>query len=118
MSIIPTPTEAAQLRVLYVGHPIVDRAEQALRNLAVGHVRQALELLPMWAHYSALTDRERRAVLARFVPVPATHCARCGAAVRYVNDGPDPGWWTHTDIDAMLASTQHAPHPPVIGGVR
>lgn len=113
--IIPTPNEAAELRALYAGNPVIDSAEAALRQLAVDHVRDAVEVLPNWAHYGELTERERQAVFARFVPPAAEVCIRCGAAIRYVVAGPDPGWWTHSDLAAMLADRTAHPASPDYG---
>jgi hypothetical protein len=71
MSIIPDPREAQELRRLFADNHVIDIAENALR--AFGHDIDAVtaaKLLPMWRYTSELSDRERRAVLARFVPEP------------------------------------------------
>lgn len=105
---IPTPREAAQLRAAYAINPVVDSAEQALRAFDRHlHVRDAARLLESWKHYAELTDLERRAVLSRFVPPPASRCSICKARIRYITDGPQPGWWAHTDV----AGTRGRPHP-------
>lgn len=114
MSIIPSPEQARDLRTLFAQHPIVGRAVAALCAFAADlHVRDAATLLPMWAHFAELSEREVAAVLARFVPLPADRCTRCGAAIRYVTDGADPGWWTHTDIAQLLSDDSQRPHPPM-----
>lgn len=107
--IIPTPAEAAELRALYAGNPVIERAEAALRQRGVDHVRDAVEVVSAIADHGELTERERQAVYARFVPAPAEVCSRCGAPIRYVVAGPDPGWWTHSDVAVML--TDRAAHP-------
>lgn len=113
MSIIPDPSEARELRALFATHPLIGLAEDDLRAADANlHVRDAVTLLPTWMHYDQLAEREVRAVLARFVPAPAERCARCGRGVRYVTDGPDPGWWTHADLDELLDGTR-APHPAI-----
>src|SRR2546430_11681577 len=94
MSIIPSPDEAAQLRTLFAGNPVIDAAEAALRAFGETlHVRNALRLLETWSHSPELSEREYRAVLARFVPPPAHRCVTCLADIEYVVDRADPGWW-------------------------
>ncbi|GAA3278981.1 hypothetical protein Dvina_01395 [Dactylosporangium vinaceum] len=66
--IVPTPAEARDLRTAFTHNGVVDRAEQALRTVRfVTDVATAAELLPTWAYADTLTERERRAVLARFM---------------------------------------------------
>ena len=113
MTIIPDPPEAARLRVLYRDNPVVDRACAALSAHPDLHVRDAVRLLEHWAHSPELSWRERRAVLARYVPLPAERCSRCGYRIAYVTDGPDPGWWRHvepTDQRAMHSATPDYSH--------
>lgn len=71
MHIIPTPDEAARLRALFDGNPVVAAAEQAVRRFGDVTREQAAELLCMWRHTPELSDRERAAVLARFASDPA-----------------------------------------------
>jgi len=47
------------------GHPIVDLVERQLRAFGDLTRDQAVDVLPYWAHYARLTDRERAAVLDR-----------------------------------------------------
>lgn len=65
---IPTPDEAARLRVLFIGNPIIESAVSALRTFGAASVEDAAVLLPVWARFTELTPREASAVLARFVP--------------------------------------------------
>lgn len=113
MPIIPTPEQARELRALFANHPIIALALEWLRSHGVDHVRNVVDVLPMWEPFWQLSDREVQGVYARFVPEPAERCKRCGLAVQYVTDGPDPGWWTHADLGALLASDDDRPHPPV-----
>ncbi|WP_433612480.1 hypothetical protein ACQP2P_01455 [Dactylosporangium sp. CA-139114] len=111
MDAIPTPAEAQGLRTLFAGNPVIGQAERALRTFRNDlHVRDAAVLLASWKHAPELSARERLAVLARFVPPPAARCARCHARIRYVTDGPDPGWWTHTDPAGMRGEGARTPH--------
>lgn len=98
MSIIPSLDEAERLRRLFLDNPVIDAAEQALRAHSLTlHVRDAVRLLETWAHTPELSERERQAVLARFVPPPAHRCVTCLGDIEYVTDGPDPGWFRHRD---------------------
>jgi hypothetical protein len=66
-----------ELRALYEGNPVIDRAEQALRDLGVRDPEDAAVMLPMWAHVGDLSDRERQGVLARFAgPLDAAEVER------------------------------------------
>ncbi len=98
---IPTLIEAQDLRALFWGNPVIDAAEQALRAYAdrpdMLQLRDAVTLLDAWHFLPELSIRERAAVLARFMPDPARRCARCKDWIEYVTDGPDPGWWRHTE---------------------
>lgn len=67
MTTIPSPGEAHELRVLFAGNPIIDLVEQALRDAGAGNLASAEVALRLWPHTAELTDRERRAVLARFM---------------------------------------------------
>lgn len=120
MSIIPTPEQARELRALLADHPLIALALEWLRANDVDHVRDVVDVLRLWEHAPQLSEREVQGLYARFVPEPAERCARCGLAVRYVTDGPDPGWWTHTDLGALLAGDGQQPHPPTpdYGGTR
>lgn len=75
MSIIPDPVEAAQLRALYAGNLLVDTAEAAIRHYQPRTVAEAEHLLLSWPYTTELTEREVRAVLARFVADDPTHTA-------------------------------------------
>lgn len=70
MNIIPDPVEARQLRAEYAGHPIIDQAEADLRTFDISGAAAADLALQQWHHYDELSVRERKAVLARFVPEP------------------------------------------------
>lgn len=107
---IPSPVEARDLRVLFADHPIVALALKWLEAAGVDHVRDVAEELPRWEFYGQLSAREVAATLATFVPLPADRCARCGAEITYVTLPPDPGWWRHRDIEAMLSAELPA-HP-------
>lgn len=112
MSIIPTPDEARDLRALFTGQPIVELALAWLRAADIDRVADVVLELPQWEWYSQMSEREVAATYAVFVPPPADSCSRCGAAVRYVTDGPDPGWWAHADLEAVLSSDAPVrPHP-------
>jgi hypothetical protein len=87
MNIIPDPVEAQKLRALYDGNPVIDAAELSLRSRGAGDVRDAVRLLEAW-QAPELSQRERTAVLARFVPDPADRCAVCDATVEYVTGTP------------------------------
>lgn len=85
-NIIPDPDEARQLRAEYAGHPIIDRAEADLRQFDVAGAQAADQALLLWANYDELSPRERRAILARFVPDIVPDPASDAAG----NSGP--GW--------------------------
>lgn len=112
MNSVPSPEEARDLRVAFADHPIIALALAWLTAAGIDHVRDALLELPHWEHYTQLSEREQAATLASFVPPPAEVCARCGRSIRYVADGPDPGWWTHTDTTRLLGDDSWHPHPP------
>jgi hypothetical protein len=65
-----TAVEAAELRILYAGNPVIDRAERELRQFGVqdGESTDAVKLLLAWTDFNLLTEREVRGVAARFVP--------------------------------------------------
>lgn len=69
MPILPTLADARDLRIAYADNPIIDQAETALRAWHVTALDDAAAKLPMWAHVGDLSQRERLAVLARFVCV-------------------------------------------------
>ena len=84
ISSVPTPAEAVELRALYHGNVLVDLAERAVRAHGDDlHAQDAVRLLDTWRFSPDLTTRERRAVIARFVPPPpvrwavAEHCPTC-----------------------------------------
>lgn len=116
MPIIPNPTEARELRGQFADHPVIALALMWLAAADITHVWDVMEELPRWEFYSQLSEREVAATLAAFVPPPADVCRRCRRSIRYVTDGPDPGWWTHTDVDALAVVGQHHPAMPDHGG--
>lgn len=99
MTAIPDPVEAARLRTLFAGNPVIDHAESAARATLGpdAPARHVMAALAGWEHFDTLTDVERHAVLARFVPPPAEWCAVCGGPVLYRVTEPHPGWWAHVD---------------------
>ncbi len=71
--LIPHPSLASRLRVLYTFSPIVSAAEQALRAQDVSTAPDAARLLDGWEYSPELSTTERLAVVARFVtegPIP------------------------------------------------
>lgn len=71
MNIIPDPAEARELRATYAGHPVIDEAEISIRGASYGlpgpiTPEDAAAVIADWPAQE-LTDRERRAVVARFV---------------------------------------------------
>jgi hypothetical protein len=109
VSAVPAPHEAARLRALFANNPVVDDVEGRLRAAGVADAGEALAALGSLTAMDVvglgeLTDRERRAVLARFTPAPASRCT-CRRPIVYVTDGPAPGRWRH--VEGAL------PHPAV-----
>lgn len=93
-------------------HPIISRALRAVRafgdDLKPADAKRALDL---WQHVAELSDREYVAVLGWLGWTRRT-CARCGALVLFVAEGPQPGWWEHD-----LVPAEDHPHPaePEVG---
>lgn len=95
-----TAAEAAELRALFAGNPVIDHAESELRTFGVrdGESADAVKLLLAWPDFNELTEREVRAVAARFVPGEVIHfdagrldqLAACG----YDLDRNGPEGWT------------------------
>lgn len=113
MSSIPDPREAQELRALFAENPVIDAIEKLYREHGgLGDqplVRDVLALLEAGAGMldaSPLTERERRAVMARFTPEPSDRCGNCGGLIEYVTEGPMPGWWRHLEHSVL-------PHPAV-----
>jgi len=109
-----TAAEAAELRALFAGNPVIDHAESALRAFGVvdGESADAVKLLLAWPDFNLLTEREVRGVAARFVPAPAdvrhfaaladayTVCGLERATVRWTDDPETP-----VDCPACTAPT-------------
>lgn len=111
MSIIPNPEQAREFRALFADHPVIALALAWLQASGIVRVADVVLELPNWEHFAQLSEREAAAVVAVFVPPPADVCVRCGRSIRYVTDGPDPGWWTHIDMTRLLGDDSWHPHP-------
>ena len=72
MNTVPINPQPGDDAGMWASHPVIDTAERALR--AYGEADEPMTrlratlLLPLWAHYPELTEREADAVLARFGP--------------------------------------------------
>jgi hypothetical protein len=89
-NIIPTPAEARELHELFpMNHAAVNEAEKALRSWPIRTAEQAAEQLPSWERADRLSEREQRAVIARFICVETViepgaipqHVGICGEPV-------------------------------------
>jgi hypothetical protein len=98
---IPDPRTAEQLRRLHSGDRQVEAAEYALRHFGGDmDAATAARMLDLWAHAGQLSDAQKRAVVAFFVPAEplAEHMSGPGGSDTMREQAADrdlPELWRH-----------------------